>query len=71
MTDILDEFAMNLEGYIVDSRKLDRFYNGSDGSRVSDEQWDEEKKRYQSATLEGLPVQITLPTGDEFGAGGA
>lgn len=34
-----------IDGHTVDAEKVDRFYNGDDGTRVSDEQWDTSRDR--------------------------
>lgn len=36
---------VEVDGHNVDARRLDEFYNGSDGSRVTDSQWDESRDR--------------------------
>jgi hypothetical protein len=40
---------VELDGHLVDADKLDQFHNGSDGSRVTDEEWDESKARKEFA----------------------
>lgn len=36
---------VNIDGHQVDARRVDEFYDGSDGSRVTDAQWDESRDR--------------------------
>jgi len=40
---------VEIDGHKVDERLVDRFYNAHDGSRVSDEDWDESKRRELAA----------------------
>ena len=58
---------VDIDGHKVDARIADRFYNDSDGSRVTDEQWDETKRRIET-NGEGvdIPKSTTLPEGDIF-----
>ncbi len=37
--------TVELDGHTVLAERLDEFYNGGDGSRVTDEQWDETRDR--------------------------
>lgn len=37
--------TVQLDGHTVQADRLDEFYNGSDGSRVTDAQWDESRDR--------------------------
>ena len=47
---------IELEGHKVDPTKIDRFYHG-DGRRVSDEEWDEDKRR----AIAGLAGEVIVP----------
>lgn len=38
-----------IDGHNVPAAIADQFYNASDGSRVTDEQWDESKRRIAEA----------------------
>lgn len=64
-----DEF-IKLDGHLIDPTKLDRFYNG-DGTRVTDEEWDEDKRRaiagLAGEDIVGLNITTELPEGHEFG----
>lgn len=54
---------IELDGHRVDRRILDRFYNAADGSRVTDDQWDEEKRRREGFVPASLVVSDTPPEG--------
>lgn len=60
-----------IDGHTVDARDADKFYNGSDGSRVTDEQWDTSRDRV-AHTLDDLRalgfkhVGSTCPEGHEI-----
>lgn len=41
-----------IDGHKVDPELVDRFYNGSDGRRTSDAEWDETRRR--TLEFEGL-----------------
>lgn len=57
---------IDIDGHQVEAGKADRFYN-YDGTRVSDEQWDESKRRQAEAeALEG-DAAITWTPIDEYG----
>lgn len=67
----MDEF-IDIDGHKVDPKKVDRFYNGSDGTRVTDEQWDEDKRRaieFADVDPMSLPFTSLMPpidiTGEE------
>ena len=45
----MDDETIEIDGHQVPAHLVDLFYNGSDGSRVSDEQWDEQKARLVEA----------------------
>lgn len=47
---------VEIDGYKVDADTADLFYNANDGSRVTDEQWDESKRRMlEVETLDSDP----------------
>lgn len=58
---------IELDGHKVDPEKLDRFYNG-DGTRVTDEQWDEDRRRaiagLAGEDIVGLDIRTEPPEGD-------
>lgn len=64
------QVGMKIDGHEVDPDKVDRFFNGSDGSRVTDEQWDESRDR-TAESLDDLRllgfeyVGDSCPSGDE------
>lgn len=66
--------TVNINGHTVDAEKVDRFYNGGDGTRVTDEQWDESRDR-TADTLDDLRalgfayVGDTCPDGHEIAEG--
>lgn len=41
--------TVNIDGHEVDGAIVDQFFNGDDGSRVTDGQWDESKRRIRAA----------------------
>ena len=51
----MDEFV-ELDGHKVDPKKLDRFYH-ADGRRVTDEEWDEDRRR----AIAGLNGEVIVP----------
>lgn len=65
--------TVTIDGHVVDARRVDEFYNGSDGTRVSDAQWDESKLR-AGATPDSIDlselgfeyVGSECPAGDEI-----
>jgi hypothetical protein len=52
---------VDLEGHRVRADQLDRFYHGRDGSRVTDEEWDEEKRRREGRSSVSVIVSTTRP----------
>lgn len=44
-------YGVEIDGFLVDpdTHDLDTFFSGKDGTRVSDEQWDESKRRVAEA----------------------
>lgn len=62
---------INIDGHQVDATKVDLFFNGDDGTRVTDEQWDTSRDR-KPETVDDLAalgfayVGDQLPDGDEF-----
>lgn len=36
---------VEIDGHLVDADKVDCFYHGSDGRRISDAEWDESRDR--------------------------
>ena len=64
--------TVQLDGHTVEARRLDEFYNGSDGSRVTDEQWDTSRDR-SAGTEAGLRalgfehVGASCPEGHDIG----
>lgn len=65
---------VKIAGHTVDSRLVDEFYNGSDGTRVTDAQWDESRDR-KAETLDDLRalgfehVGTECPVGHEVAEG--
>lgn len=55
---------IEIDGHRVDARKADRFYHGSDGRRVSDEDWDEDRRRARGESDVVVPISTTPPEGD-------
>lgn len=48
----------NIAGHDVSGASVDQFYSGRDGSRVTDDQWDESKRRlaeYKENTMSDTP----------------
>lgn len=68
MSEIPDEYRAVLDGHLIDLRKADRFYSGRDGRRVTDEEWDEDRRRAIAGGAGDLavpvPVSKTPPEGD-------
>ncbi len=64
--------TVRIDGHTVDARNADQFFNGSDGSRVTDEQWDESRDR-TAETLDDLRalgfehVGTSCPEGHDVG----
>lgn len=48
----MGEEPVIIDGHKVDPHLVDRFYNGYDGRRVTDDEWDETKRR--TAEFENL-----------------
>lgn len=62
---------VKIDGHMVDVEKADRFYHGSDGSRVSDEEWDISRDRKPESLDELRALGFThvcneLPEGHDF-----
>lgn len=57
------EDRIDIDGHSVDPSLADRFFNASDGSRVTDEQWDEDKRRREQAPPDDQP--LWTPVGGE------
>lgn len=55
---------LEIDGHRVDARKADRFYHGSDGRRVTDEEWDEDRRRARGESDVVVPISDTPPEGD-------
>lgn len=45
-----------IDGHHVPAHQADLFYNADDGSRITDEQWDESKRRVAEAEADGDEV---------------
>jgi hypothetical protein len=64
----MDHDYVEIDGHRVDPRKLDRFYHG-DGRRVTDEEWDEDRRRaiagLAGEDIVGLDIRDTPPTPPE------
>lgn len=57
-----------IDGHEVPDDRVDEFYNGSDGSRVSDEQWDISRDR-EASSLDDLRALGFDYVGDELPEG--
>lgn len=55
---------IEIDGHRVDARKADRFYHGSDGRRVTDEEWDEDRRRARGESDVHAELRDTPPEGD-------
>lgn len=67
----LESGVVDIDGHLIEASRLDEFYNGSDGSRVTDAQWDESRSRSAEsvADLRALGfehVGLTLPDAHEI-----
>lgn len=63
---------IEIDGHKVDPEKADLFYNMNDGTRVTDEEWDESARRIKEAeALEGEDAITWVPVRDWNGDGGA
>ena len=69
MTEFID-----IDGHKVEADKADLFYNMDDGSRVSDSDWDESKRRIEDAEMLDTdpenPLVTWTPVRDWNGDGG-
>lgn len=54
----MGEELVIIDGHKVDPHLVDRFYNGSDGRRTTDTEWDESKRR--TTEFEGLSDEDAL-----------
>lgn len=62
---------IEIDGHKVDADIADLFYNMSDGSRVTNDEWDESKRRIAEAeALEGDDAITWIPVADWNGDGG-
>lgn len=61
--------TINIDGHQIDLDKydVDQFYNADDGSRVTDEQWDESQARIAAAEALGDDYQSWIPVRDWSG----
>lgn len=65
---------VEIDGHLVDADKVDRFYHGSDGRRLTDEEWDVSRDRV-AETVDDLKslgfdfVGDELPEDHEFAQG--
>lgn len=70
----MGEYTVGIDGHRVDADTADLFYNMDDGSRISDAQWDESKRRVQDAEMldtdPGNPLVTWIPVRDYNGDGG-
>lgn len=65
------EHYIEIDGHRVDPDKADLFHNMDDGSRTTDEEWDESKRRMEEAeALEGDDAITWIPVADWNGDGG-
>lgn len=56
-----DSEYVDLDGHRVKRTELDRFFHGKDGRRVSDEEWDEDKRRREDPDSVHVVVSDTPP----------
>lgn len=42
---------IEIDGHRVDPDKVDLFFSGKDGSRITDAEWDESKRRLENAEM--------------------
>ena len=66
-TDLIPrQFKAELNGHTIDTRKADRFFSGKDGRQVTDEEWDEDRRRAIENTADESLVEISkvVPIGN-------
>ena len=59
--------TVDIDGHKVDADKVDLFFNQHDGSRVTDEEWDESKRRQAEAEALGDDA-VTWQSIDDYEA---
>lgn len=57
--------TISVNGHDVPAAEADRFFNGRDGSPLTDEQWDEDKRRRENAPQDEDEHLWTPVGGDE------
>lgn len=66
-TDLIPrQFQAKLNGHTIDTRKADRFFSGKDGRQVTDEEWDEDRRRAIENTADESLVETSkvVPIGN-------
>lgn len=54
--------TVELDGHQVDAHSIDMFFDGDTGRRVTDEEWDESKRRLQEHELaDAIEQQVVEP----------
>lgn len=49
----MDQDFVVIDGHKVDPHRVDQFFNGDTGERVTDEEWDESQRRLREAEAKG------------------
>jgi hypothetical protein len=52
-----DPQYVNIDGHKVDPHRVDEFYDGRTGRRVTDEEWDESARRVREAEAHDARVE--------------